>query len=242
MFYDLPSPFDFVCDIESILSNDGIWVMELSYMPSMLQNTAYDTICHEHLEYYGINQVKWMFNRVGLKIIDVELNSTNGGSFKLVVSKNINSHPECHKKISELLSLEKAMGINTSKPFDEFRKRVFIHREDIILKLEKIRKENKTVFGYGASTKGNVILQYCGFTKNDIPYFAEVNADKFGAFTPQTNIPIISEQQAKEMNPDYFLVMPWHFRDNIIMREKEIINSGTKFIFPLPFIEVVDHV
>jgi len=242
MFYDLLFPLKFVQDIESILSDDGIWVFEQSYMPYMLQNTAYDTICHEHFEYYGINQIKWMVDRAGLKIIDVELNDTNGGSFKLVVAKNKNTHCQCVAKINKLLTFENAMGLHTFAPYEKFKKQVFEHRDKLIAKIEEIRSENKTLFGYGASTKGNVILQFCGFTKENIQCIAEVNQDKFGAFTPATNIPIISEIQAKEMKPDYFLVLPWHFRDNIIMREKEIINSGTKFIFPLPAIEVVDHV
>ncbi len=237
MFYDLEEPMKFVADIHKTLADDGVWVFEQSYMPLMLERTAYDTICHEHLEYYGLKQVKWMLDRAGFKIIDIELNDTNGGSFKVTAAKGPLSRPES-PKVREILAKEERLSLDTLQPFLEFAKNITVHRAGLIAALLELKKQNKTVLGYGASTKGNVILQYCGFTAEDIPCIAEVNEDKFGSFTPGTLIPIVSEREAKALKPDYFLVLPWHFRENIIAREQDYLKGGGRLIFPLPKIEI----
>lgn len=239
MFYDLESPTGFMKEVHDILADDGIWVFEQSYMPTMLKMTAYDTICQEHLEYYGFKQIKWMADRVGFKIIHVEFNDTNGGSFLVMVAKSNNSQfKENTKLINEILEREKKEGLSKIKPYLDFQKKLEKHRDELIRFVQKAKTMGKTILGYGASTKGNVILQYCGFSAKDIPFIAEVNEDKFGCFTPGTNIPIISEFEAKKMSPDYFLVLPWHFKDNIIAREKAYLDAGGNFVFPLPSIEV----
>jgi hypothetical protein len=141
--------------------------------------------------------------------------------------------------VNWLLEQENRMGINTPKPYRDFEERVFRHRDDIVRLIRALRGDGKTVLGYGASTKGNVVLQFCGFTTEDIPAIAEVNPEKFGKVTPGTHIPIISEADAHAMNPDYYLVLPWHFKDGIVRREQEYLNSGGKLIFPFPEIEIV---
>ena len=239
MFYDLENPLHFVNEINEVLADDGIWVLEQSYMPTMLEVTAYDTICHEHLEYYGMKQIKWIADKVGLKIIHVSLNDTNGGSFRLALAKKTATYPEAESEIQTLLEKEMTMGLQTSAPYQSFTQRVHHHKEELLNFFAQARKDGKTVIGYGASTKGNVILQYCGITKNELPYIAEVNTDKFGCYTPGTHIPIISEQQAREIHPDYFFVLPWHFRKGIIEREQEYLKKGGVLVFPLPFIEMV---
>lgn len=239
MFYDLEQPMQFVNEVNEVLADDGIWVLEQSYMPTMLEVTAYDTICHEHLEYYGMKQIKWMADKVGLKIISATLNDTNGGSFCLALAKKSSSFPEAKAEIQALFDKESKMGLSTSAPYQAFTQRVHSHKEDLLNFFAQARAEGKTVLGYGASTKGNVILQYCGISKNDMPYIAEVNTDKFGCFTPGTHIPIISEQQAREMQPDYFFVLPWHFRKGIIEREQNYLTKGGVLVFPLPEIELV---
>jgi hypothetical protein len=238
MFYDLEEPIKFVADIHKILADDGVWVFEQSYLPLMLERTAYDTICHEHLEYYGLKQIKWMLDKAGFKIIDVELNDTNGGSFKVTAAKQPFNKPES-PEVKKILANEERLSLNTLQPFEKFTKNITAHRDRLIATIKKIKGQNKTILGYGASTKGNVILQYCGLTANEIPYIAEVNEDKFGSFTPGTLIPIVSEREAKAMNPDYFLVLPWHFRENIITREQDFLKAGGQLIFPLPKIEII---
>lgn len=239
MFYDLEEPLQFVKDIKEVLADDGIWHFEQSYMPLMLKHNAYDTICHEHVEYYALHQIKWMTDRCGLKIIDVVLNDINGGSFAVTASKKDSNHTVNSLVINELLSEEVAMGIDTLAPFEEFNGRVFKHREELRDLICSLNKDGKKIMGYGASTKGNVLLQFCGFTKSDISAIAELNPDKFGSFTPGTLISIIPESEARAIKPDYFVVLPWHFRENILRREADYLKSGGKMIFPLPKVEIV---
>jgi len=240
MFYDLENPLAFVRAIAETLHKDGIWHLEQSYLPSMLRTNAYDTICHEHLEYYTLGNIKYLLERCDLKIVDVQINDINGGSFAVTAShKKSNALPVNHAIINWLLSQEERMGVNTSKPFKDFEKRVFQHRADLKELIMSLINDGKKIIGYGASTKGNVLLQFCGFTENEIPYIAEVNEDKFGCFTPGTNIPIISEKEARAMKPDYFFVLPWHFKHNILAREEKFLSSGGRFIFPLPYIEII---
>lgn len=239
MFYDLEDPKAFVRDIAECLSDDGIWHFEQSYMPSMLRTNSYDTICHEHLEFYSFKVVNSILDSCGLKVIDVQMNSINGGSFAVTAAKKNSSYSANSPIINWLLNQEEEMGLDTEKPYLEFAERVFRHRKNLTDLIKALVKDGKKVFGYGASTKGNVLLQFCGLTENEIPFIAEVNEEKFGSFTPGTKIPIISEKDAKAMNPDYFLVLPWHFKDSILAREEEYIANGGKFIFPLPEIEIV---
>jgi hypothetical protein len=239
MFYDLESPVKFVEEIESILHEEGIWHFEQSYMPSMLRTNSYDTICHEHLEFYSFKVVKKMLERCNLRVIDVQMNSINGGSFAVTAAKKESSYESNTPIINWMLKQEEEMGLDTPKPYREFEERVYRHRNNLRDLIKSLVEDGKKVFGYGASTKGNVLLQFCNLTKEDIPYIAEVNEDKFGSYTPGTSIKIISEKEAKEMSPDYFLVLPWHFKSFILEREKDYLENGGKFIFPLPDIEII---
>lgn len=239
MFYDLEHPLGFMQEVEEILADDGVWHMEQSYMPSMLRAKAYDTVCHEHLEYYALAQIKWMADRANLKILDVELNDVNGGSFAVTLSRRDAPFSEAERLVDGLIRAEDEMGLATLKPYDEFREAVFAHRDRLVRVVRELRAAGKRVLGYGASTKGNVLLQFCGFTPDDLPFIAEVNPDKFGCYTPGTNIPIISEADARRMAPDYYLVLPWHFRPNLIERERQFLASGGTMIFPLPDISLV---
>jgi len=240
MFYDLESPLSFVEDIKKCLDDEGIWHFEQSYMPLMLKINAYDTICQEHLEFYSLKVVEDMLSSKGLRIIDVELNDVNGGSFAVTACKNNASYKSNSKTIDELLENEDKLSIDTLKPYQAFNKRVLKHKKDIKNLIESILSGGKTILGYGASTKGNILLQFCNITENEIPYIAEVNPDKFGSYTPGTKIPIISENEAHEMNPDYFLVLPWHFKDMIVEKEEEFLKGGGKLIFPLPELEIIE--
>ena len=240
MFYDLDDPIGFARQIEQCLAPDGIWHFEQSYMPSMLRLNSYDTICHEHLEYYSLGVVRTILEAAGMKAIDVIMNNINGGSFAVTATKQDNDAIKPNDAvIGWMLEQEDRMGIGTLKPYQEFEERVFRHREDLTRLIRALRADGKTVLGYGASTKGNVVLQFCGFTTDDIAAIAEVNPEKYGRVTPGTNIPIISEADAHAMKPDYYLVLPWHFKEGIIRREKEYLNGGGKFIFPFPEIEII---
>lgn len=239
MFYDLEDPTEFVMDIEAILSDSGIWHFEQSYMPSMLRSNAYDTVCHEHLEFYSFKVIKNLLERCGLRVIDVQMNAINGGSFAVTACKKNAAYRSNHPVIEWMLRQEDDMRIDTPKPYRNFEEKVFLHRKNLLELIEALISDGKIIFGYGASTKGNVLLQFCGLTSKHIPYIADVNKDKFGCFTPGTHIPIISEEEARAMKPDYFLVFPWHFKHTILEREREFTENGGKFIFPLPEIEIV---
>lgn len=239
MLYDLEDPVQFFREIASILHPKGIWHVEQSYLPLMLSQNAYDTICHEHIEYYGLKQIQIMATMVGLKIIDVSWNKINGGSFHVTMAHASNTSKT--ENIPTWFSAKEAEArLSDLSTYTEFKNRVESSAKEIKELLLQLKNEGKKVFGYGASTKGNVLLQYCGITKDELPMFAEVNPDKFGCVTPGTNIPIVSEVEARAQNPDYFMVLPWHFRENIIEREREYLMSGGKLIFPLPELEIVD--
>jgi SAM-dependent methyltransferase len=240
MFYDLERPQAFADQIASVLAEDGMWHFEQSYLPAMLRTTSYDTICHEHLEYYALRQIKWIIDRAGLKIIDVSFNAVNGGSFAVTVAPAAAPYPECSEKIRAILAEEDRMGLGLVGTYLAFAKRVIEHKISLLSTVRSINERGMKVVGYGASTKGNVLLQYCGLSAAEIPCIADVNSDKFGCVTPGTWIPIVSEADAKAANPDYFLVLPWHFRENLVAREQEFLRRGGKMIFPLPDIDVVE--
>lgn len=239
MFYDLEDPKKFAKDIYEILDDNGIWHFEQSYMPSMLKTNAYDTICHEHIEFYSLKVVKELLESVNLKIIDVQTNSINGGSFAVTATRSDANYSVNDVLIDWMLFQEGQMKLDTISPYLAFKERIFEHRDSLRKLILSLVKSGKKVYGYGASTKGNVLLQFCEFTSLEIPFIAEVNEEKFGKYTPGTHIKIISEEEAKMNKPDYFLVLPWHFKDNILSREKEYLKTGVKFIFPLPEIEII---
>jgi C-methyltransferase C-terminal domain/Methyltransferase domain len=239
MFYDLESPLAFVEDIRAILADDGVWVLEQSHMPTMIERNAYDTVCHEHLEYYGLRQIKWLTEQVGFQILDVELNDVNGGSFRVTVAHEHSAYRPASDRVEKLLQREHADGFHTLQPYLDFKKAVFVHRDELRQTVADIHKRGETILGYGASTKGNVVLQFCGFTEKDIPAIAERNPEKYGRFTPGTLIPMIPEQEARDRHPQYLLTLPWHFRSEFLKRERAFLDGGGKFLFPLPKVEIV---
>ena len=239
MFYDLEDPQTFVNDVKEILEPDGIWHLEQSYMPAMLRQLAYDTVCHEHLEYYSFRIIRKLAETAGLRVVDVQTNDINGGSFAVTICHKDAPYKSNTPVINWMAKQEVKAWFDKSLPYNIFESRVKGHKKDLMELLNALVADDKLILGYGASTKGNVMLQYCGITKKHIPAIADVNPDKFGCVTPGTHIPIISEKEAKAMNPDYFFVFPWHFKQGILVREREWIKNGGKFIFPLPEIEIV---
>lgn len=236
MFYDLESPLDFARDVAGILDPDeGIWVFEQSYMPLMLERNAYDTICHEHLEYYGLKQIVWLAEKAGLKIVDVELNDVNGGSFSVTAALAGSRHADGEAIVKRLLAEEDAAGLAGLAPYRAFFDRIEENRRSLREFVSRVRREGSRLCGLGASTKGNVLLQYCGFTAEDIEAVGDVNPDKFGALTPGTWIPIRDEGSVLESRPDFLLVLPWHFRD-FFMRNPAL--TGRTLVFPLPRLEI----
>ena len=239
MFYDLPDPLKFAKDIESLLSKNGIWHVEMSYMPSMLNNKSYDTICHEHLEYYSLKSLKFLIELSNLKIINVSFNQINGGSFSLDIAKNDSVYSKNKTLLKWLLFRENLNQFNSLKTQQNFFKNIKKHKLLLSNLIKKLKLNGKKICGYGASTKGNVILQYCGLTEKHLDYIFEVNQFKYDRYTPGSKIKILSEKFISKVKPDYLLVLPWHFKEHIITKEKNFLNNGGKLIFPLPEIEII---
>lgn len=238
MFYDLPDPISFAKDIYNILDDEGIWHLEQSYSGYMLKNLAYDTICHEHAEYYSLKSIKYIFDKSNLKIIDIKFNEINGGSFAISVAKK-NSKRKTNKLIiKKILNYEKNNKINTISMYKNFFKKINNEKAKLIKLLVNLKNKNKTIFGYGASTKGNVILQFCNLKDKQIKFICDVNKDKENCYTPGSKIKIINEKLAKKLKPDYYIVFPWHFKNFILNKEKLLIKNKTKFIFPLPKLRI----
>ena len=244
MFYDLENPVSFCQEIKKLLAVDGVWILEMSYMPSMLKMNSYDTICHEHLEYYSLAVLEYILKQAELKIVDAVVNDINGGSIRCYATHIDNfafKNKEALQRINLLRQEEFDMELDTDKPYKNFQDRINVHKEELNSLLKKLKKEGNTVHLYGASTKGNTILQWCGIDHRIIDVAAERNPDKYGAYTLGTDIPIVSEEESRAMNPDYYLVLPWHFKAEFIKREQESLKKGIGMIFPLPNIEIIKY-
>ncbi len=242
MFYDLEDPVAFCKGIKQILKKDGAWIFEMSYMPSMLSMNSYDTICHEHIEYYSLAVIENILQRAGLKIFNIEHNEINGGSIRCFATHTENFKFKKESFVENLRQYrqnEFDLELDTDKPYKHFQERIDKHRDELLQLLGKLKREGKKIHIYGASTKGNTILQFCGIDYKIIDFAAERNPDKYGARTLGTDIPIISEEESRALNPDYYLVLPWHFKEEFIEREKETIERGIGFIFPLPEVTIV---
>jgi len=244
MFYDLEDPVSFCKEIKKSLAPDGLWVFEMSYMPSMLKMNSYDTICHEHLEYYSLAVLEYILKQADLKIVDSVLNDINGGSIRCYATHLDTfafKNQEAVRRIKLLRQAEFDMELDTDKPYKNFQDRINVHKEQLVSLLKMLKKEGKSIHIYGASTKGNTILQWCGIDNRIIDVAAERNPDKYGAYTLGTDIPIVSEADSRAMKPDYYLVLPWHFKEEFLKREQETLNSGVGLIFPLPNLEIIKH-
>ncbi len=242
MFYDLEDPVFFSKSIKEVLAPNGIWIFEMSYMPTMLKMNSYDTICHEHLEYYSLAVIENILKRADLKIFNVSHNDINGGSIRCFATHIDNFSFKNEKfadNLKEFRQHEFDLELDTDKPYKHFQDKINVHKEELNNLLKKLKREGKRIHIYGASTKGNTILQLCGIDHRIVDFAAERNPDKYGAMTLGTDIPIISEAESRAMKPDYYLVLPWHFKEEFLDREKESIDQGIGFIFPLPTIEVI---
>jgi cyclopropane fatty-acyl-phospholipid synthase-like methyltransferase len=242
MFYDLEDPVGFCKGIYDILDKEGVWIFEMSYMPTMLAMNSYDTICHEHIEYYSLAVIENILQRANLKLFNIEHNDINGGSIRCYCTHEDNfkfKKNAYQENLNAYRQREFDLELDTDKPYKNFQDNINKHKEELITLLGKLKRDGKRIHIYGASTKGNTILQFCGIDYKLIDFAAERNPDKYGARTLGTDIPIISEAESRAMNPDYYLVLPWHFKEEFVEREKEMIDKGVGFIFPLPEVTIL---
>lgn len=244
MFYDLEDPVGFASSIREILSDEGVWILEMSYLPMMLETNSFDTICHEHLEYYSLAVLERLVRRAKLRVFKAELNQINGGSIRCYVTHESNSRYDTQQDkvyLHHLRVSEFELELDIDKPYLEFQGRIEKVRAELGHFLRDVVARGEQVHIYGASTKGNVLLQWCGIDDSLVQYAADRNPAKNGAKTLGTNIKIIDEATSRSMKPDYYLVLPWHFKAEFLRREYETVQSGTKMIFPLPEPLVIDR-
>ena len=240
MFYDLDNPNIFVKDISKILDDEGVWIIELSYLPLMIKQNAFDTIVHEHLEYYHLKVLERLFSKYNLKVVDIFLNEVNGGSIRLFIKhKDQKISDEAKNRIKKIQNDEDKLGLDTEKPYIEFYNRCEKLKEKTNSFIKNERKKGKKIFAYGASTKGNTLLQFYGLDNKEIEKVADRNSDKWGRKSVGTEIQIISEEEARKDRPDYLLILPWHFLNEFIDREKEFLKNGGQFIVPLPEFRII---
>lgn len=248
MFYDLENPETFIKDVAAILDDNGLWVLQLSYTPLMIDQLAFDNICHEHIFYYSLFNLKKLFEKYGFKIVDCQLNDTNGGSFRVYAMKQsadvktFATQPYrdvCNFRINSLLAFEETLHLDSVDTWMKFYDRINDLKEKTVSFIKEKKAEGKTIWGYGASTKGNTLLQYFGLDNTLIDGIAERSVYKFGLKTVGTNIPIYSEDEMRKAKPDYLLVLPWHFINEFCDRERDFLAGGGKFIVPCPKFEII---
>ncbi len=248
MFYDLEEPNRFVADVKKVMDPDGLWIVQMSYLPLMLKQNAFDNICHEHLEYYSLSSMEVLLARHEMRVVDTELNDVNGGSVRLYIrnARALDSAfaDETHRvlaaeRVAALRAEERAMALDSKATYDDFAFRIDRIRQDVAGFVRQQSAAGRRVFVYGASTKGNTLLQYFGLDSTVIEAAAERNPDKWGRVTVGTRIPIVSEAEARSRRPDYFLVLPWHFISEFQSREKDYLRSGGRFIVPMPFFSLI---
>lgn len=243
MFYDLEYPHEFVRTILSHLACDGVWMLELAYLPDILELNTFDTICHEHLEYYCLATLEYLFHCHGLEIIDAYINNVNGGSIQLYVSRNgiKKIGNDAYDRIRAIKIREFEMKLDTDEPYVEFVSRVKNNGEQLRLFLMEEKSNGKKIYCYGASTKGFTLLKYYNIDNSIIEACSDRNKMKWGSIMRGSNIPIVSELEAREAKPDYFLVLPWHFIDAFIERENDFLRNGGKFVVPIPEFKVISY-
>ena len=249
MFYDLDQPDIFLQDIHKVLDDDGLLVMQMSYTPLMLKQMAFDNICHEHVYYYSLFNIKTLLEKNGFSIVDCSLNDINGGSFRVYIKKtgsekNFHTQPYrdvCDFRINSILEYEKTLKLDEVDTWKDFFNRINELKDKTVSFIKEEKAKGKIIYGYGASTKGNTTLQYFGLDNTLIDAIAERSTYKWGLKTSGTNIPICSEEEMRKAKPDYLLILPWHFINEFVERERDYLIGGGKFIVPCPKFEVIGY-
>ena len=239
VFYDSENPDKFIKDVKKLLANEGVFLLEFADLASIVKHKLFDTICHEHLEYYSSKVIFYLCSINDLRVFDIKENDINGASKQYFICHQNSKYKSNHLKIKSILNSEKKLNLSKENTYKKFYKIINNSKNKLNRFIKKAIKRKKIIHGYGASTKGNVLLQYYGINNKMIDYIAERNENKYNLYTPGSRIKIISETLSRSYKPDYYLVLPWHFKKEILIREKEIRKKGTKFIFPLPKLKVI---
>jgi hypothetical protein len=250
MFYDAEQPMKFLKDVANIIDEGGVFVLQMSYTPLMIEQLAFDNICHEHVWYYSLFNIKKMLNEVGFKVFNCELNDVNGGSFRVYSTldtehiKNIGTQQYrdiSNYRVNSILEYEKTLNLNDESTWNSFFTRIEDLKYKVVEFIKEEKAKGKKVWAYGASTKGNTLLQYFNLDHNLIDGIADRSPYKWGLNTVGTNIPIYSEDEMRRQNPDYLLVLPWHFINEFVAREEDFLKNGGTFIVPCPKFQLINY-
>lgn len=246
MFYDLDDPNTFVADVCKCLDDQGVFVVQMMYMPFALQKNAFDGICHEHLEYYTVRSLENLIGRHGLEIFDVQMRpEINEGSARFYICKkkamNGLESEGGLERVTQLRVLESDLGLENVEAYKALVERIEYAKQKTIKFLQNEKSNGKVIHGYAASTKGNTTLQFYGITSDLIDAIADRNPTKWGKFTVASGIPIISEENSRRLRPDYYFVLAWHFLPEFIEREYDFLNRGGKFIVSMPSFEIIER-
>lgn len=239
MFYHLDDPVRLARDAAACLDENGVWIIQMAYLPAMIRTNMYDNIVHEHAAYYATNHMTWLMERVGLEVFDVVENDVYGGSFRVFVKKRGCALYPQTDRLRENLKKELEDGLYELSTYQEFMRRVERTKTDLLALCNKIKAEGKSIWVYGASTKGNTILQHCGIGNDFITAAADSNPFKHGKYIIGSDILIKDEAEMRAAKPDYLLSLPYSFTDAFMKREAELVAAGTKFIVPLPDVKVL---
>lgn len=240
MFYDLKDPNKFLKDVKKILDEKrGIFLLEQTDLYSIVKNNLFDTICHEHLEYYSCRVINDMLKKNNLRILDIKRNSINGGSIRFYISSNTSVYKSNIKFIKTIMNEENKLNLDKVYTYKIFYKKIISIKYSLLKIIKNLKKNSQKICGYGASTKGNILLQFFGINNKHLEHISDRNPAKNGHYTPGTKIKIVSEKESRRCDPNYYLVLPWHFKSEILEREKKLLYKGTKFIFPLPTIKII---
>lgn len=248
MFYDIEKPKEFLKQVAEIIDDDGIFVLQLSYTPLMIEQLAFDNICHEHIWYYSLFNIKKLLEESGFQVFNCELNDVNGGSFrvystlnKLKISDILTQQyiDVSNYRINSILEYEKKLNLNDEQTWINFFNKIEELKENTISFIKKEKANGKKIWAYGASTKGNTLLQYFNLDNTLIDGIADRSHYKWGLRTVGTNIPIYSESEMRKASPDYLLILPWHFINEFIKRENDFIKNNGIFIVPCPKFKLI---
>ncbi len=237
MFYHLDDPVTFARDVAACLAPDGTWIIQMAYLPTMLDTNMYDNIVHEHAGYYGLESLQWVMNAAGLEIVDASLNDVYGGSYRVFV-QHTGAGRTPSDRLAQLREKERHTRLNDLATWTAFADRIARTRDDLVAELARNRTAGKTTWVYGASTKGNTILQYCGLSSAELPFAADANPFKLGKFLIGSDVPIVDEQAMRAARPDVLLALPYSFVDGFITREADLVRQGTRFLVPLPHVHL----
>ncbi len=240
MFYDLEDPNKFVSDISKCLHLDGVWTIQMAYLKTDIDKNGFDNVVHEHLEYYSLYSLEYLLSRHDLEVFDLELNDLYGGSIRTYIKHKKSNKFKIEDSVNELRKTEKEDKFHDTKTYLDYASRVENLKYNLLTFIKAEKAQGKTFYCYGASTKGNTILQYFEIDETLIEKVVDRDHRKFGKYTAGTNLLVISEEEGRIDNPDYFLILPWHLTNFFVEREREYLNNGGKFILAFPSLKIID--